>query len=221
MPDGWAPYVTSARRYYWLLEKSRARDGEDGKSAVWRAIRLEAVGTSLWDRVPGRSLLEDYGVLALEEVIGAGVEELRVYGLRRSTAEALINFCEGVVSTMTVFQIGPRAGQIYDQDDVTLIASDTFDASFETDAYEVGDRPSLRLTLDVTAISGSSAALHVQIETREDSSDSWRPADAFAVVTAAGSERRVIAGLDRYIKAVCTIAGSTPSVTFSLEGEAV
>jgi hypothetical protein len=221
VPDGWSPYVTSARRYYWLREQSRSQDTEYGASAVWRATRLEAVGTALWFRVPGRSLLEDAGILALEEVIGAGVEELREYGLRRSTAEALINFCEGVVETMTVFQIGPRAGQIYDQDEVTLISSETYDESFETDAYEVGDRPTLRLDLDVTAISGSSAKLHVQIETRKDDDDDYRVADAFIAVTAVSAQRRVVAGLDRYVKVVCTISGSTPSVTFSLDGEAV
>jgi hypothetical protein len=221
VPDGFAPYVTTARRFLFLAEREARRVREDGPADAYRARRLAAVGTPLWRRVPGRTQLLAAGVLAIEEVVGAGVDELCAYGLRRATAESLVGFCERIASNMTVFQSGPRAGQIYDHDDVTLVASATKTASYTSDEYEVGDRDELRLTLDVTAISGASARMHVQVETRKDSSDGWRVVDAFVAVTAVGAQRRAMGGCDRYVRAVCTITGTTPSVTFSLTGEAV
>ena len=171
--------------------------------------------------LPATGPLAAAGVLAIEEVIGASVDELIEYGLSRTTALALQTALERIAATMTTFQSGPNAGQIYDEDAITLIASTTKTASYTSDTYETGDRGTLRLGLNVTAISGSSARLHVQIETRKSSDDSWRVVDAFTAVTAAGSQRRTMSGLDRYVRAVCTLSGSGPSTTFSLTGEGV
>jgi hypothetical protein len=223
VPDGFAPYVTTARRFLFLRERAALRDREQGIADAFRARRLEQPGTALtrFGRLPGRATLAAAGVLAVEEVLGAGVDELVSYGLRRSTAEALITSLERIAAKMTTFQSGPHAGETYDEDSVELQASAAKTASFNTAEYELGDRGTLRLLLDATAISGSGASLHVQVETRKNSSDSWRVVDAFVLVTATGSQRRSMSGLDRYVRAACTIAGSSPSVTFSLTGEGV
>jgi len=94
LPAGFAPYVTSARRYYWLLEQRRTREGLEASRAVFRALRLAQPGADLPDDLPGRARLLAAGVLAVEEVTGAGPEELRAYGLDSRAAEALITALE-------------------------------------------------------------------------------------------------------------------------------
>lgn len=224
MTTTFEPYVTSARRFLWLGEyNARTRDREYGVADAFRDRRLAQPGTpfSRFGRLPGRTTLAAAGVLAIEEVIGASVDELIEYGLSRTTALALQTALERIAATMTTFQSGPNAGQIYDEDAITLIASTTKTASYTSDTYEAGDRGTLRLDLNVTAISGTGAQMHVQVETRKSSDDSWRVVDAFTAVIATGTQRRTMGGVDRYVRAVCTLAGSSPSVTFSLTGEAV
>lgn len=219
LPASFAPYVTSPRRYTFLAERDRRRTRDTGPADAFRGRRLALAGTSLPATFPSRTLLLAAGVLAVEEVQGAGVDELRGYGLTLRAAEALIFFLEGF--TMTTFNYGPRAGQFYEEDEVTLLASAARTASGVSDVYEVGDKGTLRLDLDVIAVSGTAPTLHVQIETRKAyASGTWRVVDAFEA-SAVGSERRVMGGVDRFVRAVYTLGGSSPSFTFSLGGEAV
>jgi len=220
LPDDIAvPYVTSARRFLWLTQQDRARTGDDGPSDAFRARRLAAPGTSLPATFPARTLLLRAGVRAVEEVVGAAVPELRSYGLTTPQAERLILWLERL--TMTTFSYGPRAGQFYEEDEVTLMASAARTSSTTSEIYEVGDKGTLRLDLDITAVSGTTPSMHVQIETRESySTGTWRVVDAFGPKFVVGSERRSMSGLDRFVRAVCTLAGTTPSFTFSLGGTA-
>lgn len=211
------PSITSARRYRFLRERAAERDREDGAQAVFRSLRLATTGTTLPATFPSRAALVTAGVLAVEEVIGAGLDELRSYGLGAQQAATLTLWLHRY-STMN-FSTGPRAGQHYEQDDITLLISALRSASGVSDTYEVGDKGALRLDLDVTAVSGS-GTVHVQIETRAlYGSGDWRVVDAFPVQSAAGSVRRTMSGCDRFVRAVYTIGGT--SVTFSLTGEAV
>jgi hypothetical protein len=211
------PSITSARRYRFLRERAAERDREDGAQAVFRSLRLATTGTTLPATFPSRAALVTAGVLAVEEVIGAGLDELRSYGLGAQQAATLTLWLHRY-STMN-FSTGPRAGQHYEQDDITLLISALRSASGVSDTYEVGDKSTLRLDLDVTAVSGS-GTVHVQIETRAlYGSGDWRVVDAFPVQSAAGSVRRTMSGCDRFVRAVYTIGGT--SVTFSLTGEAV
>lgn len=219
LPAGFAPYTTSPRRYYFRREMERRSSREDGASAVFRARRLAAAGTALPTTFPSRTLLLTAGVLAVEEVVGAGVDELRSYGLSLPRAHALIRFLEGF--TMTTFQIGPRAGQTYEEDEIELLASGTRTTSGTSEVYELGDKGTLRLELAVTAVSGTTPTLHAQIETRKEyASGTWRALDAFEA-SAVGTERRAIGGCDRFVRVVYTLGGTTPSFTFSLGGTAV
>lgn len=219
LPAGFAPYTTSQRRYYFRREMERRSSREDGASAVFRARRLAATGTALPTTFPSRTLLLTAGVLAVEEVVGAGVDELRSYGLSLPRAEALIRFLEGF--TMTTFNYGPRAGQLYEEDEVELLASGTRTASGTSEVYELGDKATLRLDFAVTEVSGTAPTLHAQVETRAAyGSGTWRVLDAFEA-SAVGSERRVITGADRFVRVAYTLGGTTPSFTFSLTGNAV
>lgn len=215
-----APYVTSPRRFLWLAQRDRARRGDDGPALAFGARRLGTPGTALPSTFPSRALLLAAGVLAVEEVVGARAPELLSYGLTTAAAERLILWLER--RTMSTFNYGPRAGQLYEEDEVELVASGTRTASFASDVYEVGDRGTLRLDLALSAISGTGARLHAQIETRESyASGTWRVVDAFGPLTSAATVRRSMSGLDRFVRAVCTIDGSGPSATFSLSGTAV
>lgn len=220
LPASFAPYVTSPRRYHFLRERERRRTADTGPADAFRGQRLAATGTALPTTFPSRTLLLTAGVLAVEEVVGAGVDELRSYGLSLPRAEALIRFLEGF--TMTTFNYGPRAGQLYEEDEVELLASGTRTASGTSDVYELGDRSTLRLDLDVTAVSGTAPRLHVQVETRKAyASGTWRVVDAFDIATAVGAQRRAMGGCDRFVRVAYTLEGTTPSFAFSVSGEAV
>lgn len=213
------PHVTSHRRYLWLAQQRATRE-RLGTEAVARARRVAVSGTALPASFPSRTVLLAAGVLAVEEVVGADVHELRSYGLTVTAAEALVVWLER--HTMTTFNYGHRAGQSYEEDEVTLVASGTRTASETSDVYEIGDKGTLRLSLAVSAISGTGASLHVQVETREAyGSGTWRVVDAFGPVFASGTTARSMSGLDRFVRVVSTLAGSSPSVTFSLTGTAV
>lgn len=210
-----------ARRVYFFKQIAATLRGDDGLSDVWREKRLAQTGTALPPTFPWRSQTLAVGVLALEDLDGASARSIEALGLAFYQATDIFNRIEGITVTTEYFQNGPRAGEAYEQDELTLLASAARTASVNGDAYEVGDKGTLRLSLAITAISGSGATLQVQLETRKNSSDSWRTVDAFAAQTATGTTRKTFSGLDRFVRPVCSIAGSSPSVTFSLSGEAV
>lgn len=212
-----------ARRVYFFKQQAATARGDDGLSYAWHDKRLAQPGTALPAAFPWRAAAVAAGVLAVEDLDGAGERSLESIGLTARQATDIFNRIErtNAVSTTIYFQLGPNAGAPYDQDEVTLFESDARTAGFNGAVYEVGDRGTLRLTQSVTAISGSGASQQVQVETRRDSTDTWRVVDAFPAVTATGTYRKTFTGLDRQVRAVVSIGGSSPSVTSSLSGEAV
>ena len=71
--------------------------------------------------------------------------------------------------------------------------------------------------LDVTAASGTSPQLTVTVQDSPDGS-SWTTRDTFGVKTAISNETRSLPGnLAPYVRAAWTIAGTTPSFTFSVQ----
>ena len=105
---------------------------------------------------------------------------------------------------------------------VTLHPSAERTESGSGETIELGDRSTLRLLLDVTAASGTDAALDVAVETSHDGT-TWRPALGYFedTVSDVGTMRTGFSGCDRYVRAVWNIEGEDPSFTFSLTGEAV
>jgi len=213
-----------ARRYYFFKETVALARGDDGLSYAWRDKRLAETGTALPAAFPWRALAIAAGVLAIEDLDGASARAIEGLGLTYRAALDIYNRLEGIYTVSTIyFQHGPQAGEPYDRDEVTLLAAAARTATFNGDAYEVGDRPSLRLDLDITAVAGTLPTLHVQIETRKEyASGTWRVVDAFTLASTVSAQRKVFAGLDRHVRAVCTIGGTgSPSFTFSLTGEGV
>lgn len=108
--------------------------------------------------------------------------------------------------------------------DVTLAAVGTVaTVTANGAAFELGDRDSLRLNLVVATVTGTTPSMTVKLQTSADGSTNWTdvPNGAFAAVTAAGTTRLVVAALDRFVRPVETLTGTTPSFTFSIVGEAV
>lgn len=76
------------------------------------------------------------------------------------------------------------------------------------------------LTLDVTAISGTGAALTATIET-SDTGSGWRAANSFRAMTATGSQSALVGNLGRYVRASWTLTGTgSLSATFAVNGTA-
>ena len=106
--------------------------------------------------------------------------------------------------------------------DVTLVsgAVTTATGAVANSSYELGDQNTLRLTLNATAVSGTTPSVTVTVETSADGSTNWQTVASFAAVTAVSSQRKVFTGLDRFVRLNATaVSGTTPSVTYTVSGE--
>lgn len=107
--------------------------------------------------------------------------------------------------------------------DVTLHASGAETATGSSAGVELADKGTVRLTLAVTAASGTTPTLDITIETSSDNgvSDSWRSLGTFTQATGTTTAYKSFGGCDRYVRSRRTIGGTTPSFTYSITGEAV
>lgn len=103
--------------------------------------------------------------------------------------------------------------------DVTLLASAAQTASGVGASVDLGIRTGLQLDLITTAMTPG-ATLSVEVQTSKDGV-AWRSLASFSLQSAQGYQAKKIAGADRYVRAVWTISGAAPSVTFSLAGQAL
>lgn len=105
----------------------------------------------------------------------------------------------------------------------TLQASTTKTATFKSAGVEVGDQAVARCVLVVSAHAGTTPTLDVKIQTSFDDVDANYvdvPNGAFAQVTTTdGTTRKIATGLDRFVRCVATIAGTTPSYTYAVTAE--
>ena len=105
--------------------------------------------------------------------------------------------------------------------DVILQASAAKTATYQGAWVEIGDRGTLRLKCDVTAISGT-PTLDITVETADDAAGTnTRTLSTFTQKTGVSAEKKSFTGCDRFARVNCTIGGGTPSLTFSVAGEAV
>lgn len=115
-------------------------------------------------------------------------------------------------------------GRYVNTEDVDLLASAQRIANGDGAAVELGDRGTLRLTLDVTAVGvDADEVLDVKVQTSEDNV-TWRDLGSFNQATqpeGVQSERKSFVGADRYVRVSWTVAGTTPQFTFSVSGDAV
>jgi hypothetical protein len=116
--------------------------------------------------------------------------------------------------------LNTAAGRVPDGTTATGV---TKTATYTSPWVELGDLDMLRLQLNVTAASGTTPTLDVAIQTSYDAgvTDAARAVASFAQKTAVSAERKAFVGLDRYVRFVATIGGTTPSFTFTVSGEGV
>lgn len=110
-------------------------------------------------------------------------------------------------------------GAIYG-DQISLAASAARTTTGQATGIQNIAYTTFRLLLDVTAASGTTPTLDVTLQTSSDNA-TWATVGTFAQKTAVSSERKAFSGLDRFVRVIWTIAGTTPSFTFSVNGEAI
>ncbi len=102
-----------------------------------------------------------------------------------------------------------------------LQASVTRTATANGSTVEIADKANLRLDLAVTAASGTTPTLDVKIQDSPDGT-TWTDVSGgtFTQATGTTTQHKKIGPVDRYVRHVATIAGTTPSFTYSVTGEA-
>lgn len=115
-------------------------------------------------------------------------------------------------------QFGP-VGLIYG-DDFALLPPGTVKTTAGNSGAgrAVGYIHTLRLALNVTAFTGTSVTFTVE-HSPDQSTWTAHPQGAFAATTGTGTQRKIISGLDRYVRV--SWAGTFTSVTLGLAGESV
>lgn len=112
-----------------------------------------------------------------------------------------------------------KSGQFADTHEIAVV-SGNITATTTGPAIELGDRGTLRLDLNVLAVSGTTPSLTVAIETSKDGLTNWQPVGNFTAATAAGVTRKIFSGIDRHVRVVETVTGTTPSFSRIVSGEA-
>lgn len=113
------------------------------------------------------------------------------------------------------------SGGVWSGDPVVLIPVGTVQtASTNGGTVACSNYGTLRLTLNVAAVSGTTPSMTVNVQTSQDGA-TWNTIASFNAVTGTGTSRKVFNGLDRYVRATTAISGTTPSFTFGVTGEAV
>lgn len=87
-------------------------------------------------------------------------------------------------------------------------------------SFNAAGAHSLQGFLTATAASGTTPTLDVRLETSVDGGSTWTTVASFTQLTAAGAQNRVFGPLGDLCRWAWTIAGTTPSFTFSISAEA-
>lgn len=116
------------------------------------------------------------------------------------------------------------SGRYERQADVDLSPSGAITATAAGTGLELGDKGTLRLTQNITAVSGTSPTLDTAVQTSRDNgaTDAWRTIASFTQKTGVTSERKCFAGLDHWVRLNHTVGGTgSPSFTVTYTGSAV
>lgn len=82
--------VGSTRRYYLLKGLEAERKGDRALASTWKRKQLDEGGTALEPSFPHRARLVAAGYVAVEDLVGATIEELQLIGLFRNEADAVL-----------------------------------------------------------------------------------------------------------------------------------
>lgn len=96
----------------------------------------------------------------------------------------------------------------------------TLTATAASNVIELGDRNSLRLDLVITAASGTTPTLDIAVQSSPDGT-TWTTVASFAQQTTTATVHKLFGPIDRFVRCNNVVAGTTPSFTFQITGEAV
>lgn len=99
----------------------------------------------------------------------------------------------------------------------TVLTSAARTATGQSSAFEVGRHDELAVLVDVTAVSGTTPSMTVNVEWSHDAT-TWfvaDPADAFTAISTASKKVKTFTVKGLYARLNFTISGTTPSFTFS------
>lgn len=106
--------------------------------------------------------------------------------------------------------------------DVTFFAAAARTADANSAAERCDEYSVAHVTLSVTARSGTTPTLDVKLQTSANGTDWTDLTPAFTQVTGSTTlpftERKTIAGLQEYVRAVWDVGGTSPSFTGSVSG---
>ena len=216
--------ILTPRRFYLHKRLEAIRLGDDDAADVWLFKQLQTPWPALPADFPARSKLIAVGYFSVRDLDAADTKELKKLGLTRREADAVLLAMESYTMIPTVLKspsVRMGNGEFAAFYDAPLFPSAAMTATTTGEVMEMGDLTTLRMTLDVTAASGTTPTLDVVIQTSPDGTTGWQTLGTFGQKTAVSSERNVFPGADRYVRAVATISGTTPSFTFSLTGDAL
>lgn len=107
--------------------------------------------------------------------------------------------------------------RIYGQRTAVILASAARTVTGQSTAFDVGNLDTLDVLVSVTAVSGTSPSMTVNVEWTNDGS-TWfvaDPADAFTAITATGNKVKQFAVKGLSARLNYAISGTTPSFTFA------
>lgn len=134
--------------------------------------------------------------------------------------DAMIGYIDGLEADLAAIKSTAGIKKITDPvklacEELTILSSAARTTSGTSDSFTVGNYKEASFYLNVTAASGT---LDVTIETKDPVSSEWFELVKFTQATAVTKERKADKTMDigSVIRASYTIAGETPSFTFSL-----
>lgn len=116
-------------------------------------------------------------------------------------------------SARSAFTVGGDAGLV-------LLTSSVISSTSASAPVDLAQYRAVRLTLDVTAASGTTPTLTVTIETAASATaTTWRTAGAFTAATAIGAQELLFSGVERFVRARY-VPSSGASFIASIDGVA-
>jgi hypothetical protein len=114
-------------------------------------------------------------------------------------------------------------GRFERQQDIDLSPAAALTVTVAGPGLETGDKGTLRLTQNITAVTGTTPTLVTDVQTSKDNAatDPYRTVASFTSKTGVTSERKCFAGLDHWVRLNHTLGGTTPSFTVTYTGSAV
>lgn len=119
---------------------------------------------------------------------------------------------------LTQFTEQELSNKAHDADVQTIHASAARTATGQTSGVDLGPFDESIVLLNVTAASGTGPTLDVKIQTSDDNSDWYDLGSSFSQITAVSKPAALkLTNFGKYIRAVYTIGGTSPSFTFTIK----